>query len=56
MIFFFNLKFGPYGGVTQFATQFTPVFRQYRAQNRQQKFRLKKKCFVNMISDWAEND
>ena len=31
MNFHKNLKFGPQGGVTQFATQFTPISRKYRA-------------------------
>ena len=31
--------------VTQFATQFTYICRQYRAQNRQHKFKFRKNCF-----------
>ena len=38
--------------VTQFATQFTPVSRQYRASNRKLKFKFKKNCFDNVVSYW----
>ena len=41
MTFQKNLKFGPYGAVTQFATQFTtqftPVFWKYIAKNKKRK-------------------
>ena len=40
----------------QFATQFTPISRKYRAQNRKQKLKFRKYYFENVVSDWAEND
>ena len=41
-----NLKFGPEGGVTQFATQFISVSRQYRAYNRKQNYSLGKNVWT----------
>ena len=45
------MKFGPQGDVMQFATQFTPVSRKYRAWNRKQKLKFTKNCFENMVSN-----
>ena len=42
-------------GITQFATQFTPVSRQYRASNRKQKFKFRKNCCDTMVSDLWKN-
>ena len=45
-----GVNFGP----TQFATQYTPVSRQFRASNRQPKVKLMKKFHGIVVSDRAK--
>ena len=40
---------------TQFATQFTHVSRQYRANNWKQKFKGRKNCLAIVVSDLWKN-
>ena len=37
--------------VTQFATRFTHVSRQYRTKNRKKKFKFRKNCFAIVVRD-----
>ena len=39
----------------QFETQFSPVSRKFRAENRKQKFKFRKKtCYDNVVFDWSK--